>query len=93
MEYTNDHILNLELAEEHLPNSWKTYNKYLEALDKSIRNQTTRVKRKIDEINLERKTLHESIQVELLQAKRKRDEAIQKSWLIETVISKTKIIV
>jgi len=51
------------------------------------------VKRKIDEINLERKTLHESIQVELLQAKRKRDEAIQKSWLIETVISKTKIIV
>mmetsp|Transcript_32679 Transcript_32679/g.33325 ORF Transcript_32679/g.33325 Transcript_32679/m.33325 type:complete len:219 (+) Transcript_32679:152-808(+) len=83
-EYQSNRLMNLELADESSATVWLHYNAVLEQIETNINTQTSTLKRKIDEINLDRKTSQELVRDELLTSLRCRDEAVYKSWQIKS---------
>ena len=81
-EHKANHLLNLEIAEERLPEAWRYYNSQLSDLEQKINQNVIGVKRKIDELNLVRKTKQEQAQIEIIKLTARREEAIAKSWII-----------
>ena len=76
-------LINLELSEENNPTLWLHYNNNLEDNDKYLQNKVSKLKRKIDEVNLMRKTEQEAIREELQRSLSGRDHALMKAWQIK----------
>lgn len=82
-ENQSNRLLNLELNEAHAAKVWLHHNKALEGTESYFLKQTEKLKTRIEEINLARKTSQENILPTLLQLNYKRDQVTFKCWQIQ----------
>lgn len=59
LQYQEDHLMNLEIAQESLPNQWLVFNKAMEDSLKQVNDIVETKKRKISEMNVVRRIAQE----------------------------------
>jgi len=79
---------NLELMQQHGTNSWKVHNEFCEVMLKEQQKASAGVKRKIQEVNWDRKKLHTEAGTNLMEDESKWVGLIGKNYEIEEAIVK-----
>mmetsp|Transcript_4509 Transcript_4509/g.6914 ORF Transcript_4509/g.6914 Transcript_4509/m.6914 type:complete len:213 (+) Transcript_4509:135-773(+) len=83
MEHQANRLLNLEIADSHGSAVWLQSNSAGEGVLRQVNSLTTSVKRKCDEVNLERKTEQEGIAAALERMTTKTNDTLMKAWQIK----------
>lgn len=81
-EHQINRIMNLQLAESHIGPLWLKHNKMLEGYEKQLDEQSTTLKRKIDEISVQRRQEQESVYPALLKHSKRSTQAIWTQWQV-----------
>ena len=87
MEHSHNRLQNLELMEKLNAPVWLHHNSSIEQLTRSIDMNTNRIKRKIDEVNINRKLSREKEYIKMAKLHNKTYEAIMTAWQIKSSTS------
>ena len=83
MEHSANRLHNLELMDKMNSDVWLHHNSTIQSLTKSIELNAEKVKRKIDDVNVSRRTLQEKEYTKIAKLHNKTYQAIATAWQIK----------
>lgn len=81
-EHQSDRLLNLEVCEPVLADTYIRFNRSLEQSAAAMKHSVDKVSKQVNQVNSERKRKQDGARVELDKLLRRRDEATLKCWQI-----------
>ncbi len=74
--------INIELSQEHAAFQWLQYNRYLDSAQQLVDREIGQKKRKLDEVQMQRRRFQEDFRSELARCKGKKEEMLHKQMQI-----------